>query len=281
MTAKKKTATKAKRAMTPEHLEKMRLGRERKKAERAAEAKRDAELAAKGITTTLPGEDVVEFSSEVDEIFDPFKDDEPLQEELSPMEAESHTMNVYAGSDLRPEHVPEAQTHDQIGHGHQELEEWEWGETWVAPAMFPEVEPRAGFENRWIAVEHQGKGADRNMNRKFKHWKPISVHRLPAGAGIPQSANIGSFGEVIFVQGMILCECPIRIMDQRREFIAKRGKKQRAATGSSLRKASEGLDEAAKDAYGEPQVYDKETAFTRAKKKPSGDRAERPEVAPD
>lgn len=242
----------------PEHMAMMRqksaAARERKKVEKAA-----AEAERRQAVNITP---------------------EDMRQEFTPERFDDGNEPIIVGSAFRPDHVAEPTSHDQIGHAHQEQDAWEWPDTWVPASLFPEVEPRPDFENRWIAVEHAGKGADRNMARKFRYWRPISVNRLPAGSVLPQTAKHGSFGEVIYVQGMILCECPKRLMDQRRESVRARTNKQRRATGSPLRKAAEGFDAAQKEQYGTPQVYDKERTFTRAKPKPR-DQSERPEVAAD
>lgn len=107
-------------------------------------------------------------------------------------------------------------------HEHREYETWdeadlhaEEAKPWVRGSNLDAPEPRRGFAQRWIRVGSMGKDDPTNTARKFREgWKPRPASSLPKGYHAPTIQH-GKWSGCIGVEGMILCEMPLKIRDKR------------------------------------------------------------------
>jgi hypothetical protein len=90
---------------------------------------------------------------------------------------------------------------------------------WTPPSLLKAPPPREGFVQRWAHVERRN-GAPNVANvsrRSAEGWTPRHPSTLPHGFLAP-TANHGTFGNVIMVEGMILMEMSTRRNAQRMAY---------------------------------------------------------------
>ena len=86
---------------------------------------------------------------------------------------------------------------------------------WIRPSSLEAPPPRPGFAQRWIRIGSQGKDDPTNTSRKFREgWKPRPAATVPASYHSPTIAH-GKWAGCVGVEGMILCEMPVKLRDKR------------------------------------------------------------------
>jgi len=107
-------------------------------------------------------------------------------------------------------------------------------ESWQRPSDLEAPPARPGYVQRWIRTS-LGAGPDpRNAQKKFREgWKPREAHTAPRGFS-PPTISHGQFGEVIGVEGLVLCEMPERIHKQRQRHYADKTQRQTDAIEQDL-----------------------------------------------
>jgi hypothetical protein len=89
---------------------------------------------------------------------------------------------------------------------------------WKRPSMLEAPPPRAGFVQRWIRTSIGASADPKNVSQRFREgWRPRSADSVPRGYTPPTILH-GKFGEVIGVEGNILCEMPIKMARQREAY---------------------------------------------------------------
>lgn len=97
--------------------------------------------------------------------------------------------------------------------------------------------PRAGYVNRFIRVR-LGTQSDsaRLRNALREGWRPVKASSLKDNS-LP-TVHLDQFGDVIGVEDLILCEMPVRVDRQRREYMANRNVRQNAGIERDLKRSS-------------------------------------------
>lgn len=105
-------------------------------------------------------------------------------------------------------------------------EEWRPANTLDAPT------PRPGMVQRWI--RHLSPGSEsgndaKNWSRAMREgWRPRALDTIPEGFD-PPTARHGSYGTVVSVGDVILCEMPVERFKSRRKFFRAKLARQLAA----------------------------------------------------
>lgn len=90
---------------------------------------------------------------------------------------------------------------------------------WERPSNLKTPAARKGFRQRWIRVTIRGEADGQHMAKKFREgWKPRMASTAPKGFS-PPTIKHGSMGDVIGVEGLVLCEMPERIAKQRDAWV--------------------------------------------------------------
>lgn len=89
---------------------------------------------------------------------------------------------------------------------------------WKRPSNLEAPPPRAGYVQRWIRTMIGAVNDPKNFNLRLREgWRPRPASTVPGGF-TPPTIMHGNHGEVIGIEGMILCEMPIRMARQRKAF---------------------------------------------------------------
>jgi len=109
---------------------------------------------------------------------------------------------------------------------------------WVQGGSLVAPKPRPGYVQRWIRMGVKGKDDAVNISRKFREgWQPRAADTVPSSY---QTAKIGHgrFAGFIGVEGMLLCELPVKNNDQRKRFIREQTDKKVKAIDADLQRAN-------------------------------------------
>jgi hypothetical protein len=110
------------------------------------------------------------------------------------------------------DHVHDVETDDTIEDRETEVIEWQDPSNLEAPPARP------GMVQRWIRASFRtGDDPGNLMRARREGWRPRVVSTVPQGYA-PATINHKSLGEVIAVEGLILCEMPIKVARQRYKF---------------------------------------------------------------
>jgi hypothetical protein len=109
---------------------------------------------------------------------------------------------------------------------------------WVRPSSLEAPDPRPGFAQRWIRVGSMGKDDPTNTARKFREgWRPRPASTLPVNYHAPTISN-GKWAGTIGVEGMVLCEMPLKMRDKRNAHYSSKTKHVTAAIETELQNQS-------------------------------------------
>jgi hypothetical protein len=97
--------------------------------------------------------------------------------------------------------------------------------TWQPASTLPEPDKQPGYAYRWIRVSSLGQHDARNISSKFREgWEPVRIEEQPQFKAIVDSKS--EFKDNIEVAGLLLCKIPEELMDQRKEYYARKNRAQ-------------------------------------------------------
>ena len=97
--------------------------------------------------------------------------------------------------------------------------------TWQPASTLPEPDKQPGYAYRWVRVSSLGQHDARNISSKFREgWEPVRIEEQPQFKAIVDSNS--RFKDNIEVAGLLLCKVPEELMDQRKEYYAKKNRAQ-------------------------------------------------------
>ena len=97
--------------------------------------------------------------------------------------------------------------------------------TWQPASTLPEPDKQPGYAYRWIRVSSLGQHDARNISSKFREgWEPVRIEEQPQFKAIVDSNS--RFKDNIEVAGLLLCKVPEELMNQRKEYYARKNRAQ-------------------------------------------------------
>lgn len=97
--------------------------------------------------------------------------------------------------------------------------------TWQPASTLPEPDKQPGYAYRWVRVSSLGQHDARNISSKFREgWEPVRIEEQPQFKAIVDSNS--RFKENIEVAGLLLCKVPEEMMNQRKEYYARKNRAQ-------------------------------------------------------
>jgi hypothetical protein len=107
---------------------------------------------------------------------------------------------------------------------------------WKRPSTLEAPPPRPGYVQRWIRTSIGASNDPQNVSKRFREgWRPRPADTVPRGY-TPPTIMHGQYGEVIGVEGNILCEMPAKMAAQREAFYAKKAIQQTQAIEQDVHK---------------------------------------------
>lgn len=110
--------------------------------------------------------------------------------------------------------------------------------TWAPPALLPDPVPVAGFGFRWIRVSSLNQADPSNISSKFREgWEPVKVatqpHMQMFVGGNPR------FPDGIEIGGLLLCQCPSELMEQRDAYYQQQADNQMTSVDNNFMRESD------------------------------------------
>jgi len=109
---------------------------------------------------------------------------------------------------------------------------------WQQAELLPEPDKEPGFAYRWIRVTTLNEYDQRNITGKFREgWEPVAAEEQPKFKLLadPNSRFSGN----IEIGGLLLCKCPVELMEQRNAHFAKQTLAQTEAVDNNLMRQSD------------------------------------------
>ena len=93
-------------------------------------------------------------------------------------------------------------------------------EKWRPSNLLEAPEPRPGFAQRWIATMVLGQETPTNVAKRLREgWVPRDIKTVKDPQHFPTIEH-GRFTGHIGIEGMVLCEMPTEMVNQRNEYYA-------------------------------------------------------------
>ena len=86
--------------------------------------------------------------------------------------------------------------------------------TWSEPSVLPEIEPRDGWEHKWVRSDTHGMADKSNVSKRLREgWEPIDVADYPELLSYADNRTSGRAE----VGGLIACRMPTEMVQQRNQ----------------------------------------------------------------
>ena len=114
-----------------------------------------------------------------------------------------------------------------------EIDDWKRGSSLEMPPARP------GMDQRWIRVAMNGRDDATNWARKQREgWKAREAATVAKSFPVPR-IDQGKFSGFIGIEGMILCERPLRISEQRNKHFRNQTERKTAAINADLERVNQ------------------------------------------
>ena len=91
---------------------------------------------------------------------------------------------------------------------------------WRPSNLLEAPEPRPGYSQRWVATMVLGQETPTNVAKRMREgWQPRSAKSIKESQHFPTIEH-GKFAGHIGIEGMVLCEMPTEMVNQRNEYYA-------------------------------------------------------------
>jgi hypothetical protein len=112
---------------------------------------------------------------------------------------------------------------------------------WRAPRTLDAPPARDGYTQRWVRFDtHEGPDNRNSQNKSREGWTPRTLESVPEEYRHFPTINRGSLGDVIFADGMVLCEMTIQRAAERNENVQRVNRRQQAAVNDEIDQVNTG-----------------------------------------
>ena len=89
---------------------------------------------------------------------------------------------------------------------------------WIPPQQLDTPEPRPGYRQKWVRSELVGDPDPSNLTKRFREgWAPRAIDTVPDSFHTLVTKDGATADGVISVRGLVLCEMPEHMVEQRNE----------------------------------------------------------------
>lgn len=118
-------------------------------------------------------------------------------------------------------------------------EQSERPKVWQPASLLPEPDKQPGYVYRWIRVASAGKSDGQNlMSKRREGWEPVRVEEQPQYAGMTDPDS--RYKDNIEVGGLLLCKAPSELMNQRKDYFARKNQAQMDSVDNNFMRESDG-----------------------------------------
>lgn len=141
---------------------------------------------------------------------------------------------ISQGGDERGRESRAQETHNEL------FERVDEDQPYIRPTSLEAPKPRPGYKQRWIRVGMASNEDTKNLTRKLREgWRARQSASVPKGVHVPRISS-GKFAGTIMVEGMLLCEMPMKLAQKRAAAIAKETNAKTQAVNEGLMRVNQG-----------------------------------------
>lgn len=200
----------------------------------------------------------------------PLTDEYPGQPILEPEDEAPESIEALEGNMFDP-HTQSPEVHDPIHADHDAEEQPEvgasmhddaaWDTPWEQPNALQAPKARPGMAQRWVRFDINGHFDRGNWAKKYREgWRPRDPGSLPPSERkFFATDKHPQLGDVIFAEGLVLCEMPAKRVEARREYYRR---KTEAQTRSIKQRDQEFNEQVAQPHTGFGRVHREESVRT-------------------
>ena len=112
-------------------------------------------------------------------------------------------------------------------------------EVWSEGSLLEAPPAREGFRQRWVSTQILGKEVPQHTLKRFREgWTPRSTDSIPEDFPVPTFEH-ASYGNVIGVEGQILCEITEAKAQARERYFAKKSGRLKSFVDENLNKVQQ------------------------------------------
>lgn len=109
---------------------------------------------------------------------------------------------------------------------------------WQPASTLPEPDKQPGYAYRWIRVSTLNETDGRNLSAKTREgWEPVRIEEQPKLRLLADPDS--RFKDNIEVAGLLLCKAPRELMDQRKEYFARKNQSQMESVDNNFMRQSD------------------------------------------
>lgn len=117
-------------------------------------------------------------------------------------------------------------------------EQTERPKVWQPASTLPEPDKLPGYVYRWVRVSTLGQNDARNISSKTREgWEPVRIEEQPKFRMMTDPDS--RFKDNVEVAGLLLCKAPKELMDQRKDYFAKKNHAQMESVDSNFMRESD------------------------------------------
>lgn len=149
-------------------------------------------------------------------------------------EAKRGREKISQAGDERGRETRAQETHNEL------FERVDEDQPYIRPTSLEAPKPRSGYKQRWIRVGLPPNEDMKNLTRKLREgWRARQSESVPKGVHVPRISS-GRFAGTIMVEGMLLCEMPLKLAQKRAAAIAKETNAKTDAVNENLMRVNQG-----------------------------------------
>ncbi len=109
---------------------------------------------------------------------------------------------------------------------------------WQPASTLPEPNQLPGYAYRWVRVSTLGQNDPRNVSSKLREgWEPVRIEEQPQFKMLVDPDS--RFKDNIEVAGLLLCKAPKELMEQRKEYFARKNQAQMDSVDNNFMRESD------------------------------------------
>ena len=117
-------------------------------------------------------------------------------------------------------------------------EQAERPKVWQPASTLPEPDKLPGYVYRWVRISTLGQSDPRNISSKLREgWEPVRIEEQPKFRMMVDPDS--RFKDNVEVAGLLLCKAPKELMDQRKEYFARKNQSQMESVDNNFMRESD------------------------------------------
>jgi hypothetical protein len=117
-------------------------------------------------------------------------------------------------------------------------EQVERPKVWQPASTLPEPDKLTGYVYRWVRVATLNQSDPRNISSKLREgWEPVRIEEQPKFRMMVDPDS--RFKDNVEVAGLLLCKAPKELMEQRKDYFARKNQSQMESVDNNFMRESD------------------------------------------